>query len=239
MNQFTLFITITTTMSVFAASSSSSSSLHELLKQVSKLSLPNQRAVAAVVGASVGDAATRPFHWLYDRAKLEKIVGDQDPAFWPVSVSPFYTLTTGRRSCYNDLGVCMLTAMNAAPANAFVEETYIKTMSSFFSSESEYAEALKRRKEAYTPDKRMEDREPIDGPWQQGAVSNFLSCLEKGEPIAGSPDSKETGGFLRFRLPTHFHNYLPAHTYYDSSYDSSYSPPTSYHQKMACVPPFH
>ena len=193
MHHFLLIALTSITMSVFATSTSSSSSLHDLLKKVSRLSLPNQRAVAAVVGASVGDAATRPFHWLYDRAKLENIVGDKDPAYWPVSVSPYYTLPTGRRSCYNDLGICTLTAMNAAPAHAFHEETYIKTMSTFFASDSEYAEALKRRKEAYTPEKRLEDREPIEGPWQQGAVSNFLSCLEKGEPITGSPESKETG----------------------------------------------
>ena len=207
-HHFTLLFcaAIATTMSVFV-SSTTSSSLHDLLKQVSKLSMPNQRAVAAVVGASVGDAATRPFHWVYDRAKLEKTVGDKDPAYWPVSVSPFYTLPTGRRSCYNDLGICMLTAMNTAPADAFVEETYVKTMSSFFSPESEYAVALKRRKEAYTPEKRMEDREPIDGPWQQGAVSNFLSCLEKGEPRAGSPESKETGGFFHSTLPNHLSFY--------------------------------
>ena len=192
MHHFLLIALTSITMSVFATSTSSSSSLHDLLKKVSRLSLPNQRAVAAVVGASV-DAATRPFHWLYDRAKLENIVGDKDPAYWPVSVSPYYTLPTGRRSCYNDLGICTLTAMNAAPAHAFHEETYIKTMSTFFASDSEYAEALKRRKEAYTPEKRLEDREPIEGPWQQGAVSNFLSCLEKGEPITGSPESKETG----------------------------------------------
>ena len=38
--------------------------LEELLDEVKKLSPIKQRAIAACVGASVADAATRPFHWL-------------------------------------------------------------------------------------------------------------------------------------------------------------------------------
>ena len=122
--------------------------LRELLNQVKKLSPTNQRVVAAVVGSAVADAATRPFHWLYDRAKLEAIVGDKDPAFWPDSMSPYYTLPTGRRSCYNDLAFCMLQSMKPFPAAAYEEGSYVKSMSIFFGPESEYATALKLRKEA-------------------------------------------------------------------------------------------
>lgn len=42
--------------------------LEQLLLKVRSLpTTAQQRAVAAVVGASVADAATRPMHWLYDR----------------------------------------------------------------------------------------------------------------------------------------------------------------------------
>ena len=131
--------------------------MKELVHRVSQLSPVNQRAVAAVVGASVADAATRPFHWLYDRQRLYEIVGnDKDPAFWPRSESPFYTLPTGRRSCYNDLGVVMLRSLRPAPAAAFDHDAYVEAMTLLFSSaDSEYAEALRWRKEAYTPEKRL------------------------------------------------------------------------------------
>lgn len=169
------------------------STLYDLLNQVKKLTPTNQRVVAAVVGSAVADAATRPFHWLYDRAKLEAIIGDKDPAFWPMSMSPYYTLPTGRRSCYNDLAFCMLQSMGPFP-QTFDEGTYVKSMSTFFGPDSEYAAALKLRKEVYTPAKRLEDREPTPGPWQQGAVTNFLTHVESGAHIAGSPESKETDG---------------------------------------------
>jgi len=182
-------------MMAAAAATTTSSTLKDLVHRVSQLSPVNQRAVAAVVGASVADAATRPFHWLYDRQKLYTIVGDKDPCFWPHSCSPFYDLPTGRRSCYNDLGVVMLRSLRPTPAAAFDHDTYVGAMKSLFSPvDSEYAEALRRRKEAYTPEKRLADREPVPGPWQQGAVTAFLDCLERGEAPAGSPDSRETDG---------------------------------------------
>lgn len=80
---------------------------------VKTLTPSQQRAIGAIIGAAVGDAATRPFHWVYDRKLLEATVeGRTDIEFWPESISPFYTLPTGRRSCYSDL---MLLGLRALP----------------------------------------------------------------------------------------------------------------------------
>jgi hypothetical protein len=126
-------------------------------------------------------------------------VTTNDPAFWPESVSPFYSLPTGRRSCYNDLGYCMLRSL--VPFNdkdnskgGYVKDSYISSMSEMFSPTSEYAAALKTRKEAYDPNRRLEDRQPVPGPWQQGAVSAFMESINKGESISGNPESLETDG---------------------------------------------
>lgn len=42
--------------------------------------------------------------------------------------------------------------------------------------------------------RRLEDRQPVPGPWQQGAVTNLLKCLEEGRTPDGSPQSKESDG---------------------------------------------
>ena len=64
---------------------------------LSTLSLTPEQdsAVASILAAVVADAATRPFHWLYDLEELKRVIGDEDPEFWPESKSPFYTLPTG------------------------------------------------------------------------------------------------------------------------------------------------
>ena len=46
-------------------------SLQLLFDRYVKLSPIEKRAVSAIVGSAVADAATRPLHWLYDRKKLE------------------------------------------------------------------------------------------------------------------------------------------------------------------------
>jgi hypothetical protein len=58
-------------ISKLSMKASTSMSVEDLLLHVKSLSPVNQRAIAAVVGSAVGDAATRPMHWVYDRTKLE------------------------------------------------------------------------------------------------------------------------------------------------------------------------
>lgn len=129
----------------------------DLLSQIKTFSAINQRSIAAVVGAAVGDAATRPLHWVYDRNQLESVVGDKDPAFWPVNVSPFYSLPTGRRSCYNEVSYCMLRSLrpysDGGLIGGYSREEYVTSISEMFAPPSEYATGLERRKEAYDPAK--------------------------------------------------------------------------------------
>lgn len=155
-----LFIQAFSTLALNMATFDNQHTLNQLqllIGRMRKLTPVHQRAVAAVVGSAVADAASRPMHWLYDREKLENIVGSDDPAFWPVSISPFYSLLTGRRSCYNDLGYCMLRSLSIPSdddkATAFVEVAFKESLLEKFRAPSEYAEAFARRKEAYSPAK--------------------------------------------------------------------------------------
>lgn len=194
---------------ILSSTSRISSILHS--EAFTSLSPTSKRAVAAVVGAAVADAATRPFHWLYDRKVLEATLrenSDRNPEFWPTSVSPYYTLPTGRRSCYSDLGYCTLRSLPSPSSSSsssstsssseltpvFDRDAFITSLVTLFKAPSEYSEALARRKEAYDPAKRLEERKPIEGPWQQGAVTHFLSKIEAGESPDGNPESKETDG---------------------------------------------
>ena len=72
------------------------------------LGLPpaHQRAVAAIVGAAVADAAAAPLHWCYDPAKLKEELGDAPPAFAPPQ-NPFYRVSPGSNSCYGDQLRCV------------------------------------------------------------------------------------------------------------------------------------
>lgn len=132
----------------------STDTLAALFARYKKLPVVKQRAVASIVGSAVADSATRPVHWLYDRAKLESIISkSDDSAFWPESLSPFYTLPTGRRSCYNDLGYVMLRALQADPSAPFSQDAYYDSLKQLFCPPSEYADAMARRLVAYDPAK--------------------------------------------------------------------------------------
>ena len=81
------------------------SEVAELVSRVRALPILQQRCVAALLGATVADAATRPLHWIYNQTLLDDIVGLEHPEFWPVNKSPFYSLPLGRCSGYNDTGM--------------------------------------------------------------------------------------------------------------------------------------
>lgn len=198
-------------MSVVAASATSSASpsaaakasrIFSLISRVRDLPLPRQRAIASVVGSCVADAASRPIHWLYDQAKLDATVGDADPAFWPTSLSPFYTLPTGRNSCYNDIGTVTSRTLPSYKSTSLADEgildvsRYTANMLELFGPGTEYADAYRRRTEAYDPAKRYDEREPVPGPWQQGSVTVFLEAITQGLAPTGNPDSKETDGLV-------------------------------------------
>ena len=172
--------------------------LSALVRRVHALPGPRARAVAAMVGACVADAAARPFHWLYDTDKLAATVAANSerrlrPEFWPESCSPFYSLPTGRNSCYNDLALVSLRALLSSHTSTdgahFDAARHREQMLSMFGECTEYAAAFARRQTAYDPVRRLEERQPVDGPWQQGAVASFLARTNNAA-------SRESDGFV-------------------------------------------
>jgi len=158
-----------------------------LLVQVSPM---QSHAVASILGAAVADAAARPLHWIYDQEDLDKLFQENRvPEFWPESKSPFYTLPTGARSCYNQVMMAGLEAFIEARGEADLE-VYKDVIRKKFGAGTEWQEALERRREAYSPARRKEWREPVPGPWLHGAVIHFL---EHGE---GDKENTEMDAFL-------------------------------------------
>jgi hypothetical protein len=125
---------------------------------------------------------------------LDSTIGDANPEFWPSSLSPFYTIPTGRRSCYSDEALVMLQSLRTHPTT-FVPADTATAIQQLFAPGSEYAEALLLRQKAYEPSQRTEKREPIPGPWQQAVITHYLKAVAEGKSNAAEPTSSETDGF--------------------------------------------
>lgn len=176
------------------------SKLDSLLEEVSKLPLPNQRAIASVVGSCLADAAARPFHWCYDQKVIDDALQHHEAPFYPTSVSPYYTLPTGENSCYYDMGYVMLQSLPTSPTAKLDISAYKSRLDTFFGPESEYNQAFLRRSSMYDPAKRYEKREPVDGPWQQSSVTIYLEQRKRelaGDVAEyGNVKSRETDGLV-------------------------------------------
>jgi len=62
--------------------------------QVASPSSIAARASAAILGATLADAAAQPLHWIYDTDQLSKALATcaDEPEFRPESANPFYKL---------------------------------------------------------------------------------------------------------------------------------------------------
>ena len=148
--------------------------MSQLLDRVASLPHLQSRAVASLLGAAVGDGAARPLHWVYNRAELESLLNTRDtPEFWPENQSPFYSLETGERSCYSHVVMAGLESFIRSGGEPDTE-IYSEVIREKFGEGTAWQEALQRRKESYSPDKRMKWSEPVPGPWLHGAIIHRL-----------------------------------------------------------------
>ena len=97
----------------------------------------------------------------------------ETPEFWPENKSPFYSLETGERSCYSHVVMAGLEAFIRSGGEADTG-VYTEVVREKFGAGTEWEEALERRKESYSPEKRTRWREPVSGPWLHGAIIHLL-----------------------------------------------------------------
>jgi len=168
------------------------------------LSPLQRRMVGCVVGSCVADAAARPLHWIYSRERMASLLkqGARDAAFFPRSCSPFYTLPTGRRSCYGEEVVVGLRALQ--PAGAFDRRAFLLELERTFGEGTEWARALELRGRMRGQYRGGRDRaswsEPVPGPWLNGSVISALeqwrahrdlegAAARRGEPAPAAPEA--------------------------------------------------
>jgi len=172
--------------------------LSEVIDVVKNMSLINQRAIAAVIGAAVGDAACRPLHWVFDVEVLKSTLNEADPEFWPVNASPFYALPSGRRSCYNEEAYCMLRCLSL-PENTmpFEKHMFVSSLVDFFAAPSEYSEAAEKKKllPPYNGKSKNPKNTILQGPWQNDVISKFMDSQAKGASHEGNSESTDIDGF--------------------------------------------
>ena len=186
---------------------SSGWSLDRELEFVMTLPLVKQRAIFAIIGSAVADAAVRPFHWVYDTQKLATIVDSSPcPEFWSTSMSPYYSMPTGCRSCYSDEALAMLRSLSpladSTSLSSILLTNYKEQLCSMFSDNSAYAVSLAGRPYIYdhtmqldaNQEKRSEERVVVAGPWMNGSVITFLKKNQQGEDQSGNTSLQETDG---------------------------------------------
>ncbi|KAG7381013.1 hypothetical protein PHYPSEUDO_006530 [Phytophthora pseudosyringae] len=84
-----------------------------------------QRALAAVAGGFVADAATMGLHWIYDGDKMKQLAaahGSAGPEFYEPPSCPFYSYESGALSPYGDEILPLL--QDVAERGAFVPEEF-------------------------------------------------------------------------------------------------------------------
>lgn len=178
--------------------------LNNLINRYNTLSTIKKRAINAIVGGAVGDAACQPLNWIYDLAHLNHVINHDSQAnlgFWLTSESPFTIMATGSRTNYNDLGYVMMISMllsqstSSTPStheNVFNKSIYYQKLSEFFSKDSLYRKSYLLRLEVYGQGL----KQPIEGPWQLSDVTTLITGLENNEiDPTGSLTSVESTGF--------------------------------------------
>merc|ERR1719487_832707 len=74
--------------------------------------LADDRALGAILGSFVADAASMPLHWIYDTKKVAKLVGDGKPEFFHTPSCPFYKYALGEDTPYGQQSRVYLAAMS-------------------------------------------------------------------------------------------------------------------------------
>ena len=101
----------------------------------------------------------------------------ESPEFWPENKSPFYSLETGERSCYNHVVMAGVEAFIRAGGEPDTR-VYTEVIRERFGEGTAWQEALKRRKESYSPEVRIKWTEPVPGPWLHGAIIHLLGRIQ-------------------------------------------------------------
>ncbi len=142
------------------------------------------------LGATIGDAAARPLHWVYDQKKVQQYIKNKkDFAFLKNNKSPFYNIKTGNVSGYNDVGQVMFKTLISRKPN--IEAEFKKKIIKHFGPGSNYWKNLKIRNKY----KKIKWKKPLNGPWIHQNVLDTIKNIKSNKKITGGSKVNESDGF--------------------------------------------
>ncbi|CAL8346854.1 unnamed protein product [Merluccius merluccius] len=151
------------------------------------------RAVGAVLGSAVADAAAQPLHWVYDPQKLKALLAKQPhPEFNPESANPFYRRDTGQQSCYGDQAYVLLESL-AECGGLNVEDLTQRTLKAFGPG-SEYDTPVN---DPYRVPEGPRPQLPIQGPWRHASLKSFLKNMDAGKQDTGCETDMQIDGVAK------------------------------------------
>ncbi|XP_038055516.1 crystallin J1A-like [Patiria miniata] len=147
------------------------------------MSSVSSRAIGAIVGGFIADAAGLPLHWIYNTADLGAIVAKYDkPEFIPEGQCPFYKVPTGSLSAYGDQ--CYVLLKSLVDNKGLNVDSYKSSLKSTFGPGSAY-------------DIDHSGPKPINGPWISHNISNFLKNCNENKEKPGDTESKDMDGVCK------------------------------------------
>ncbi|XP_078685963.1 crystallin J1A-like [Branchiostoma floridae x Branchiostoma belcheri] len=149
-----------------------------------------ERAVGAIVGAAVADAAAQPLHWIYNLQKLDSIIGRVEaPEFHQPSANPYYRIDTGRNSCYGDQAYVILESL-AECQGLDIADLKQRTYR-MFGPGTDYDDT---QNSEYKPHGGLKKSYPIHGSWRHFSIKDFLKNIEAGKDDTGSKKDDQVDG---------------------------------------------
>ncbi|KAK5602981.1 hypothetical protein CRENBAI_017292 [Crenichthys baileyi] len=151
------------------------------------------RAIGAIVGSAVADAAAQPLHWVYDLQKLKEILAqDPNPEFRSESANPFYRRQTGQQSCYGDQAYVLLESLSEC-GGLNADDLKQRTLK-FFGPGSEYDTPVN---DPYRDRSGPRPQLPIEGPWRQASLKSFLKNVDAGKEETGCETDCQIDGIAK------------------------------------------
>ncbi len=144
------------------------------------------------LGATVADAAARPLHWVYDPKKLNQYIkGKKEITFLKKNKSPFYSISTGKVSGYNDVGQVMFRTLISTKKKSDILKNFKKNVVQNFGPGSAYWRNLKLRKKY----KKIKWKRPMNGPWIHQNILETIQNIKSNKSITGGKKVNESDGY--------------------------------------------
>jgi len=154
------------------------------------------------LGATVADAAARPLHWVYDPKKLNQYIkGKKEITFLKKNKSPFYSISTGKVSGYNDIGQVMFRTLISTNRKSDILKNFKRNIVKNFGPGSAYWRNLKLRKKY----KKIKWKKPMNGPWIHQNILETIQNIKTKKDTTGGKKVNESDGYCA-ALPYFLYN---------------------------------